>query len=218
MINIKKFIKDNSDYRYAEFEKKVIKTSHQINGVRVPTLRKFAKELEPEYVEIENNPCYEEILLYGFAASYIKSEDEQIEYTQNLLPLFDDWSLVDEVVLSMKEFKTDKSYQFLTNLLFDDREYYVRTGVVGLMRHFLKTEKQEEILQNLRKVTCQAHYAKMAISWLYSELCTFNFERAKKEIEQLTDAFIRSRSISKACDSYRVDKPHKEELQKLRIK
>lgn len=218
MVNIKKFIKDNTDYRYAEFEKKIIKTSHPINGVRVPVLRKFAKELEPEYIELENNPSYEEILLYGFAASYIKSEDEQIEYMENLLPYFDDWSLVDETVLSMKTFKTEKSYNFLTNLLFDDREYYVRTGVVGLMRHFLKTGKQEEILQNLRKVICDAQYAKMAIAWLYSELCIHNFERAKKEIESMTDPFIRNRSISKACDSFRVDKPHKEELQKLRIK
>ncbi len=109
MINIKKFIKDNSDYRYAEFEKKVIKTSHQINGVRVPTLRKFAKELEPEYIELEDNLCYEEILLYGFAASYIKSEDEQIEYTQNLLPLFDDLSVLNSFIESTTSSTSDQS-------------------------------------------------------------------------------------------------------------
>ncbi len=217
MINIKKFIKDNSDYSYAEFNKKFIKTRYEICGVRTPALRNFAKEIEPEYIDLDGKLTFEEILLYGFSAGLIKSEDEQIEYLENILPYIDNWASCDMIVPSLKCFKTDKSYNFLTNLLKDDREFYVRVGIVGLMRFFLKTDKLEEILKNLKGITCEAYYVKMALAWLYAELATFNFERAEKEIKCITDAFVRNRAISKSCDSFRVDKTQKETLSKLRV-
>ena len=218
MINIKKFIKENSDFWYANFNRQFIKTKYEICGVRVPTLRKFAKEIEPEYIDLENKSLtHEEIMLYGFAAGNIKSEDEQIEYLQNILPYVDNWATCDTIVPSLKELKGEKTYSYLTELLFDEREYYARAGLVGLMRFFLKSDKQKEILQNIRKITNEAYYVKMATAWLYAELCTFNFEAGKKEIEACRDKFIHNRAIAKACESNRVDKPQKEELQKLKI-
>ena len=217
MINIKKFIKDNSDFNYANFNRQFIKSQYEICGVRTPTLRKFAKDVEPEYIELEGTLTHEEILLYGFAASYIKSEDEQIEYLQNILPYIDNWCTCDCIVCSFKQFKTDKSYDFLTELLQDEKEFYIRVGIVGLMRFFIKTDKLDEILKNISKITNEAYYVKMAIAWLYAEIATFNFNKAKREIEKTQDKFIRNRAISKACESFRVDKTQKEELQKFRI-
>ena len=217
MVNVKKFIKDNSDFWYANFNRQFIKSKYEICGVRIPALRKFAKDIEPEYIELEGTLTHEEILLYGFAASYIKSEDEQIEYLQNILPYIDNWATCDSIVCSLKELKTDKAYTFLTNLLKEQKEYYIRVGIVGLMRYFIKTNKLDEILQNISQITNDAYYVKMAISWLYAEIATFNFEKAKTEITHTTDKFIRNRAISKACESYRVDKTQKAELQKLKI-
>ena len=217
MINVKKFIKDNSDFSYANFNKQFIKSKYEICGVRIPLLRKFAKDVEPEYIDLDEKLSHEEILLYGFAAGQIQNEDEQLEYLQNILPYIDNWATCDCIIGDLKRLKTDKAYKYLSNLLQNDQEYYVRVGLVGLMRFFLKTDKQEEILQNIRKISNDAYYVKMAIAWLYAELATFNFERAKKEIEQTTDKFIRNRAISKSCDSFRVDKIQKAELSKLRV-
>lgn len=217
MINVKKFIKDNSDFWYANFNKQFIKTKYEICGVRIPILRKFAKDVEPEYIDLEGQLTHEEILLYGFAAGEIKNEDEQIEYLQNILPYIDNWATCDSIVCGLKYLKGEKAYNFFTELLENDQEYYIRVGLVGLMRFFLKTDKLDKILSNIRKITNDAYYVKMAIAWLYAELATFNFDRAKKEIEQTTDKFIRNRAISKSCDSYRVDKTQKAELSKLRI-
>ena len=41
MINVKKFIKDNADYGYAEFNRKFITSQYEIVGVRIPLLKKF---------------------------------------------------------------------------------------------------------------------------------------------------------------------------------
>lgn len=218
MINIKKFLKDNSNFASAEFSKKFITTKYSIIGVKIPILRKFAKEIEPEYIDLENNPSIEEIMLYEFSAGMIKSEDEQLEYLENVLPYIDNWATSDAVPTSLKCLTGEKSYKFLTNLLQDDREFYVRVGVVTLMRNFLKTDKLDEILSNLKKIKQEDYYVKMPIAWFYAELCTYDFKRGKKEIESTQDKFTRNRAISKAIESFRVDKPKKEELAKLRIK
>ncbi len=218
MINVKKYIKDNSDFGYAEFNKKFITSKYEIVGVRIPILKKFAKEVEPEYIDLDGALTHEEILLYGFAAGQIKSEDEQLEYLQNILPYIDNWATCDCIVSALKKLTGEKSYKYFCNLLSDNREFYVRVGLVSMMRNFLKTDKLEDILARIEKIKQNNYYVKMAISWLYAELCTFNFERAKLQIEKTSDKFIRNRAISKACESFRVDKPQKAELQKLKIK
>ena len=218
MVNVKKFLKDNSDFGFAQFNKKFITSAYQITGVRIPQLRKFAKEVEPEYIDLDSNSTFEEILLYAFAAGQIKSEDEQLEYLQNLLPFIDNWATCDCTVSALKKLTGQKSYNFFCELLQDERQFHVRVGIVSMMRNFLKTDKLDDLLCRIRKIKLQDYYVKMAIAWLYAELCTINFEKAKTEIENTDDKFIRNKSISKASESFRVNKPLKAELQKLRIK
>ena len=218
MINIKKFLNENADMRYAEFNKKFITTKYPIVGVRIPRLRKFAKEIEPEYIEFDSHLTHEEIILYIFSAGNFKSEDEQLEYLSNILPYIDNWCTSDSVPTSLRKLKGEKSYKFLTNLVKSDKEFYVRVGIVTFMRLFIKTDKLEEILMLLRQVTNEAFYVKMALAWFYAELCTYDFKKAEHEIANIQDKFTRNKAISKAHDSFRVTKEQKEELEKLRIK
>ncbi len=218
MINIKKFLFEHADEKYADFNKKFIKSAYQIVGVRIPILRKFAKEIEPEYIDLEDKSLtHEEILLYVYsAAENYKTEDEQLEYLQNILPYIDNWCTSDCIDTALKSLTGEKSYQFFTNLLFDEREFYIRVGIVGLMFFFLKTDKLDEILKNLKKIKSQTYYVKMATAWFFAELSTFNFSLAKEEISKIQDKFIRNKSISKACESLRLNKEEKTELMNLK--
>ncbi len=218
MINIKKFLNENADIRYAAFNKKFITTKYPIFGVRIPRLRKFSKEIEPEYIELDSHLTHEEILLYVFSAGNIKSEDEQLEYLSNILPYIDNWCTSDSVPSSMKMLSGSKSYKFLTKLVDSDKEFDARVGIVTLMRNFLETERLDDVLMHLRQVKNEAFYVKMALAWFYAELCAYDFEKAKREISNVKDKFTRNKAISKAHDSFRVTKEQKEELEKLRIK
>ncbi|MBP3431574.1 MAG: DNA alkylation repair protein [Clostridia bacterium] len=216
MINVKKFLNENSDLRYAEFNKKFITSQYPILGVRTPALKKFAKELEPEYVNLDEPLSHEEILLYGFAASNIKSEDEQLEYLENILPYIDNWGTCDAIVCSMKKLTGEKSYSFFSNLLQSDKEFDIRVGVVGLMRYFIKTDKIEEVLQSLKNIKSEKYYVKMAIAWFLAELATINFSLAKNVIASIEDKFIKTKAISKSHDSYRLTPNQKAELSKIK--
>ncbi len=216
MQNIQKFLRENADLGYANFNKKFIKSQHEIVGVRLPVLRKYAKFIEPEYIDLSENSSHEEILLYGFAAGEIKNGQEQMEYLENVLPFVDNWCTCDCIVPSLKMLNTPAAYKKFSSLLRSEKEFYVRAGILGLMRFFIKTDKIEEILKNLRKITCQAYYVKMATAWFYAELCTINFPLALKEIENTKDDFIKKRAISKANESYRVTKEQKQILTQIK--
>ncbi|MGN1201381.1 MAG: DNA alkylation repair protein [Candidatus Caccovivens sp.] len=216
MTITKNFIKNNFEVDYAQFCKRLIETKYEICGVRLPKLRKFAKEINPENIDLKK-ACHEEILLYGFSASYCKTEAEQLEYLKKLLPYIDNWCTCDCIVGSLKKLKGQISYQFFSALLQDERPFYVRVGILGLMRNFLKSEKLDEILKNLSQISLDQYYVKMAIAWTYAEVCSFDFEKAKEQIENTSDKFVRNKAISKARDSFRVSQKHKEELSKLKI-
>lgn len=217
MINIKSFLKNNSDFTYAEFNRKFISTQYPILGVRLPILRKFAKEIEPEYIDFDKNLTHEEILLYIYCAGYFKTEDEQLEYLQNILPYIDNWCTCD-CTGALKQLKGEKSAQFFFDLLKSNAEFKIRVGIICLMKNFIKTQKLPQILKEIRKIKSDAYYVKMAIAWFYAELCAIDSTTAISEIKNTTDKFIRNKSISKAKESYRVPAPVKEELEKLRIK
>lgn len=217
MQNIENFLTQNLDKKYAEFHKKLIFSNHQILGVRLPLLRKFAKEIQPEQIELNNNSCHEEILLYGFSsASKSKTEQQQLQQLNHVLPFIDNWATCDCITPTFKKLTGEKSYHFFTQLLFDSREFYARVGIIGLMRFFLKSEKDEEIMQNISKIQNDAYYVKMGIAWLTAELAITNFSLAKNFIEKTQDKFIRNKSISKARESFRVSSKQKDELLQLK--
>ena len=85
------------------------------------------------------------------------------------------------------------------------------------MRNFIKTDKIEEILTNFSKIKSDAYYVKMALAWFYAELATVNFDLAKKQISATKDAFIRNKSISKSCESYRLNIEQKTQLKQLKV-
>lgn len=219
MINIKKFLKENADLNYSDFSKKLIKTDYAFYGIRIPTLKKFAKEIEPEYIDLQGEISHEEILLYGFSASNFKTETEQLEYLQNLLDYIDNWATCDCIVQSLKKLTGEKSYNFFVGLLSDEKEFFTRVGIIGLMRNFINnTEKLPEILDKFDKIKDRQYYVKMGLAWFYAELCVKNIDLAKKAISNIDDKFIRNKSISKARESFRVSQKDKEELFTMRIK
>ena len=212
MSNVEKFLEENAEKEFAEFQRKLIFSSHKILGVRTPILRKFAKTISPKDIALSKNCSHEEILLFGFASSRQKG---QLQALKTLLPQIDNWATCDMIVPALKELNCNEGYNFFMNLLLSKREFYVRVGLIGLMKNFLNTPKLPKILEQIKSIQCDKYYVNMAIAWLYSELCTTNFKEAKKQIADCQNAFIKQKAISKACESFRVSPQQKVELKLL---
>ena len=225
-MDIKKNLLLMKDEKYLLFHSKLCKDVNLI-GIRVPLLKKYAKEL---YKEIDNvdywlenidNEYYEEIMLKGMIISLDKkcSFDTLEKRLNYFVPLIDNWATCDTFCADLKitnEYK-DEIYNYIKELLKSHDEFTLRFAIVMFLDYFIEIEYMEEILPMLLKIENDAYYVKMAISWALSICLIKEYDYTIKFIEHnnLSD-FIFKTTIQKAIDSYRINDEKKNYLRELR--
>lgn len=221
-----KFLEDNKDENKSEFDKKLISTKFKILGLKIPFLRKLAKEIvldgqDDLILSNQNFIYYEQILIYGFVLAQIKIEEsERIEKINNYIFCFDNWSVVDSFCSSLKKVKNNKSiyFDYIKKCFNNKNDFIIRFGIVLLMDYFLDEPDLEKILKLTLSCQKDSYYIQMAISWLFATSLaknfkvTFDFLSNNKESLNL---FVRKKIISKCNDSYRIEKEKKSQIKNL---
>ena len=223
-------LKKYSDVKYKKFSSALIPGVDNILGVRLPILRKIAKEIAKydwQKLFLNLNTAGEEYmedtLLAGLVLSYVKDEDfnRMLKLTADFVPRIKNWAVCDCFCNGLKFVKKDKrkAFEFLSPYLKSEDEYELRFGVVMLLSRFVDAEFIDEILDILFSLKTDYYYARMAIAWAIS-ICYVKFPQktyVRLEKNDL-DNFIHNKSISKIIESYRVSKEDKDKLKLLKRK
>ena len=95
------------DDKYKEFHKSlVLNSKYEMIGVRVPIMRKIAKEISKtnifEFLKYVNSKYYEEVLIEGLVISYIKDEELFYKYFKEYIKKIDNWAICDSFCSSIK--------------------------------------------------------------------------------------------------------------------
>ena len=230
-MNIEKDLFNMQDEKYRQFQIKLCPGVNNIIGVRLPELRKYAKNISKlvSYAEIPTK-YYEEIMLKGMLIGLEKEINyEQIE---NFIPLINNWAVCDTFCGSLKKVKNDKErmWDFIQKYLKSKQEYEIRFAVVMILQYFIDEKYIDKVLKILSKIKNKNYYAQMAVAWAYS-ICFIKFyDKTKKFFEEelikredskrsiKIDNFTYNKSIQKAIESYRLTKEQKDELRKMKIK
>lgn len=214
-----KILKENEDLEYQKFSKRIIDTKYPIIGVRTPILKKLAKNIYNDILEEDNEQYYEEIMLKLFVISNIKDKEEYDKYFNKYIYKIDCWSLCDSFVTASKLIKKNKEHYFklVKKLLKDDYEFAVRVGLVIILNYYIEEDYLSNIFKIVDSIKREEYYIKMAIAWLLS-ICYIKYPKETEEYLDKTkiDDFTYNKTISKICDSYRVDKRTKTDLRKKR--
>ena len=213
MERIIKYLFDNQDLKYREFNSKLIPNINKdkIIGVRTPVLRKYANEIKDcEYIEEFLNELphkyQEENILHGIILS-LKYKDIDI------------WAITD--IISPKLFKKypDKVYEKIKIWINSDLEYVVRFGVVCLLQFYLDENFRFEELELVKSIDSDYFYVNMAIAWFYSFALIKQYDTTIGYFEdKKLNKWIHNKSIQKAIESYRISDDRKEYLRSLKIK
>ena len=83
------------DVKYRNFTSKLTKTKYPLIGVRIPILKKIAKELKGKDISFCNAVYFEEIMVEGLMIGYLNDAEEVIEKLKNFVLKIDDWSVCD---------------------------------------------------------------------------------------------------------------------------
>lgn len=214
------------DLKYRDFHAKLIPNvpKERIIGVRMPALRKYAKELVKtgawkEFSRELPHFYQEENVLHGYMIGELKESYEQVMgYLEEFLPFVDNWAVCDTI--SPKIFKKHPSevYEKLQGWIKSEHEYTVRFAVVSMLQFFLDEEFRPEMLGLVADIHREEYYINMAIAWYFSFALIKQYETALPLIESRTlDPWIQNKSIQKAVESCRISDERKEYLRTLKV-
>ncbi len=217
-------LEKSADEKYRDFSMKICRSSHKVLGVRVPQIRKYAKQVPSEKIEefIAIRPrTYEEVLLRGFLIARLPYEgmfrqfDSQLKY-------IDDWSTCDlfcsAISKLVKKNKTVFLEKKLTKLFESEDEFVVRVGLVVLKCCYVEVNYLGFIFDAVDQLSSRdGYYIKMGLAWLVSE-CYIKYPAATIEylLRSKMPVWTFNKSISKICDSYRVDAQTKSFLKRMK--
>lgn len=160
---------------YKEFSSKLIPGVKNMLGIRLPVLRKLAKEMAKgdwrEYLSWEEFVYFEEVMVQGMILGYAKAPvGELLEEAERFIPRIDNWSVNDSFC---NGFHAAKKYQkevwdFLMKYQDSHKEYEVRVVAVMLMSHFLVPDYIGKVLEALGRLDTKEYYASMAVAWAFA--------------------------------------------------
>lgn len=155
------FLIENSEEQYKEFSGSLIPGDIHMLGIRLPILRKKAKELAKGSWKEElatEDIYFEETMLRGMTISYVKgSLDEMLPYIADFIPRVNNWSVCDSVFSKMDVLRTDreKTWEFIQPYLYSDKEFEIRVGIIIMMQHLLKCDGNGKMGKRLKTISCE---------------------------------------------------------------
>ena len=126
-----------SEESYRAFSARLLPPHVRLMGVRLPALRRLARELAKgdwrSWLDTADSEYFEEILLQGMVIGYIKADVEEVlARTAAFVPLIDNWSVCDSFCSGLKAAREhrERVWSFLQPYFTSEQEFDVRFAVV----------------------------------------------------------------------------------------
>lgn len=214
------------DTDYKAFNKTLLPTvdEHTMIGIRMPVLKKFAKEFfrtEPEGVADFMNSLphqyFEENNLHAFFIENISDFDTAIKETERFLPFIDNWATCDSFAPRIFKNYPDAVYQKILQWIQSDHPYTVRYAIGLLLSNYLDEQFRPEMLELVCGVRSSEYYINMMIAWYFSFALIKQYDTAISYIEKKKlDPFTHRKTIQKAVESRRISVEIKAYLKTLK--
>ena len=212
------------DKGYRDFQSKLIPTIpvETIIGVRIPAIRKLAKEYgkDPESVEFLKqlpHTYYDENILHALLVAEIKDYEACVKEVERFLPYVDNWAVCD--IFSPKVFRKnrDQLIDKIKEWAASEHPYTCRFGMEMLMTHFLDEDFRVEYLEIPAAVHSEEYYVNMMIAWFYATALAKQWDATIPYLEERKlSPWVHRKTIQKAVESYRITDEQKVYLKTLR--
>ena len=214
------------DLQYRDFVAKLTPSINKENiiGVRTPTLKNYAKELNKSPIKeifLKQLPhkYYEENNLHAMLIKDIKDIDKALKHINSFLPYIDNWATCDTLAPRIFGKYPQQVHDNIDIWAKSSHTYTVRFAIVTLLQFFLDEYFRETDLEFVASIKTNDYYINMAIAWYYSFALIKQYPSTLPLFENhILDKWIHNKSIQKAIESYRISNEKKEHLRQLRIR
>ena len=209
-------LKKNRSNKLVEFSSKIIRTKFELIGSYSTDIKSIFKKYKTINLKSFNEFKYYEMNLiyitYGLKQN--KTIEEQIKFLLENKDIIDCWAIVDSTAKLIETKPIKEELKMLDILASTDEEFLIRYKYIKLFDYVTK-DNLEIIFNNI--MNNEFYYVLMGEAWLLAECFikypddTFLFIK-NSEI----DNKIKLKTISKICDSYRVNNENKLKVKELR--
>lgn len=201
-----------ADEKLAEFSSGLNPGCKPMLGVRLPELRKIAKELaKADYKDfLDNCPdtCFEYETLKAYTLGYAKDDIETVlSYADRFIPTIGDWSVNDSFCqnFTIARKYPERVFDWLMGYARKNEEFSQRVAAVLLMSHFLVPEYIDRVFTVMDTLQYDGYYTKMGVAWcVATAYAKFPKETAAYLAENQLQDWTYNKAIQKMCESYRV--------------
>ena len=215
-----------SDPTYRDFHAGLIPniSPETILGVRVPALRKLARELRgsaeaQEFMAALPHEYYDENCLHGLLINDIKDFGATVSALDAFLPSVANWAVCD--LISPRSFKSrpPELAAHVRRWLDSSHSYTVRFGIGVLMSFYLDEGFEPAQLEAVAERCCEEYYVNMMVAWYFATALAKQPEAALPYIEnRRLSRWTHNKAIQKSIESRRIPDETKAYLKTLRRK
>jgi len=222
MIDYRSVLKENAESKMIEFNTKLVPGTDIFLGVRIPVIRKLAKEIAKgdwrSFIKDVSEEYAEYIMLHGFVIGYAKMDlDERMEHLRNFIPKIRNWIVCDTCHYQAKNNEKERYWEFLQPYLETPSEFGMRFAIITILSNFIDEEHIDRVLNILDRTKHDGYYLKMGVAWTVS-VCFVKFpEKTTKFLKNNTlDDFTYNKSLQKIIESFRVDDGRKDMIRDMK--
>lgn len=212
------------DEEYRDFHSKLMPNipKEDVIGIRVPVLRKFAKEFaksdeKEKFLKELPHRYYEENNLHMMLLVEMKDYDGCMQEMERFLPYINNWATCDFPAPKCFEKHKKDVLEHIKIWIKSSQTYTVRYAIGMLMRLFLEDDFSAEYPQMVAEVSSEEYYINMMIAWYFATALAKQWDAAIPYIEQRKlSPWVHRKTIQKAVESYRITPGQKEYLKSFR--
>lgn len=215
-----------AEEKYRVFNEKMIPCDYPMLGIRVPLLRKLAKEIAKgdwkSYLKLAKDTSHEEVMLQGMVIAIVSHKmnfTEVLRYITYYISKMQSWALIDTFCSDLKVFEQyqEEAYFFIIHYLKSKEEYQVRFAVVMLLNYYLDESHIRSIFALFDEVKHEGYYVKMAVAWAVSVAFAKMPEKTFSYLQQCQlPEWTYRKALQKIVESNRVNQQMKNKI--IRIK
>ena len=218
-------LRQTADSAYQKFNESLLASSLPTLGLRLPFLRKTAKEIAKgdagAFLSVCGSTFHEERLLYGMVCAALPY-DQFLPHSDRMAEeLTENWAICDTFASSLKKVlakgtaKADY-FQQIRRYLSSGNPWAVRVGLIVMLSQYLEETYLPEVLRRTAAVQSEHYYVRMGQAWLLATAWAKFPEEVRAFLPTADlEPWTFRKFVQKARESYRVTPEDKAYLKSL---
>lgn len=223
---LEKQLWNQQDKAYQQFHSRLVPTlnSKTIIGVRVPQLRKIAKEFMRReecstFLDTLPHNYYEENMIHGIIISKEKDYQTCVMRLNQFLPYVDNWAVCDGLSPTILKAHPKEAEKQLQCWIKTKETYTIRFGIGMYLSYYLDEYFKKAHLKQVSDIYSEEYYVNMMIAWYFATALAKQWDATIPYLEKKKlSPWVHNKTIQKAIESYRITNQQKEYLRTLRVK